>query len=67
MPAKQPNTPAPKKQQPASKVELIQSAAGTKKSSPALITSQDWIQRELAKAPPLNDKRWGKIKQLLLG
>ncbi len=66
MPAKQPNTAAPRNQQPASKAEPVQGDAGTKKSSPALMTTQDWIQRELAKAPPLNAKRWGKITQLLL-
>jgi hypothetical protein len=54
-------------QQPASKVEVVKGEAGTKKSSPATITTQDWIQRELAKAPPLTQERQKKVARLLLG
>lgn len=67
MSAKQQETSTPTKQQPTSKVEPVQVEADTKKSSPATMSMQDWIQRELAKAPPLTEERWGKIKQLLIG
>ncbi|MDX3695955.1 hypothetical protein PV726_37705 [Streptomyces europaeiscabiei] len=67
MTTKQERTSPPTKQQPTSKVESIQGETGTKKSSPATMTMQDWIQRELAKAPPLTQEREKKIKQLLLG
>lgn len=67
MKAKQQRPSVPTKPQPTNKAELVQSKAGTKKSSPATMTTQDWIQRELAKAPPLTQERWGKITRLLLG
>ncbi|MFC8829004.1 hypothetical protein ACFT9I_27065 [Streptomyces sp. NPDC057137] len=66
MTAKKESTPAPT-QRLASKVEAVKDDVGTKKSSPATITMQDWIQRELAKAPPLTEERRKKVTRLLLG
>lgn len=66
MTAKQESKPA-SIQQPDSKVQVVKSETGTKESSPATVTTQDWIQRELAKAPPLTQKRQKKVARLLLG
>jgi hypothetical protein len=65
MTAKQERTPA-QSQLPASKVAL-KDDTGAKKSNPAIITTQDWIQCEPAKAPPLTQERQKKVTRLLLG
>lgn len=67
MTAQQQGPSVPTNRQPTIKVEPVQGETGTKESSPAPMTMQDWIQRELAKAPPLTQEREKKIKQLLLG
>lgn len=67
MTAKQERTSAPLIQQPASKVELFQSVAGTKKSSPAPTAVQDWIDAQLANAPELTAGQLKRIGAILGG
>lgn len=83
MKPKQLSTQALDEQRQASKVRPIQARAGTKKSSPAAVTTQEekgnqkkspalvrernWTAEQLARAPKLTKIRLSKVRQLLIG
>lgn len=67
MTAEQERTSPPAEQQPTNKVEPVQGGAVTKKSSPAVMTKQDWTAEQLARAPKLTKSRLAKVRQLVIG